>query len=143
MPDRNSCLFCKIANKEIEVLTVYEDKHVLAFLDTYPITEGHTLIIPKVHAATLLDLPEEEIKPFFLATKRVLGVLVESFKTKTLTLGINHGEAKGIPHLHVHILPRFSEDGGKVIQSLVHMTNQRPIVEIHEQIVKTAQKNKL
>ncbi|MBU4482160.1 HIT domain-containing protein [Patescibacteria group bacterium] len=64
------CIFCKIINNEIPCHKVYEDKEVLAFLDINPIAKGHTVVIPKIHVETLLSLPDEKIKPLFLAIKK-------------------------------------------------------------------------
>lgn len=118
----SDCLFCKIGKGEIPALTVYEDDHVLAFLDIHPVAPGHTMVIPKVHAENMLDLPESEVGPLFLGVKKVTGMLKIALQPDAFTIGMNHGRMSGqmVDHLHVHILPRFMNDGGKSIHSVVN-----------------------
>lgn len=118
----SDCLFCKIGKGEIPALTVYEDDHVLAFLDIHPVAPGHTMVIPKVHAENMLDLPESEVEPLFLGVKKVTGMLKTALQPDAFTIGMNHGRMSGqmVDHLHVHILPRFRNDGGKSIHSVVN-----------------------
>jgi len=144
MHDRDGCIFCRIADKKVKAFVVHEDEHILAFLDIHPRVEGHTLVIPKIHAETLLDLPSGEINPLFLGVRKVSEILLSAFKTKTLTVGINHGDVEGekwVPHLHVHLLPRSLRDGGGSIQTVVHVEDQRPIEDMHALIIKTLKNN--
>ncbi|MEK9183742.1 MAG: HIT domain-containing protein, partial [Patescibacteria group bacterium] len=69
------CLFCKIVNKSISAEIVYEDIDTLAVLDVHPKAPGHTMILPKVHADNLLDLPNEKVGPVFLAMKKVTEII--------------------------------------------------------------------
>jgi len=116
-----NCIFCKIVRKEISNDTVYEDDHTLAFLDIHPVTKGHTLVIPKVHAETLLDLNGEITKEFFLGVKRALERVEKVLAPDGFNIGWNHGDAGGqaVKHLHVHILPRWNGDGGGNMHSIV------------------------
>jgi len=66
------CIFCKIVKGEIPCSKVYEDENVLAFLDIAPVHKGHTLVIPKKHFETILDIPEQELKGLILAVKKVV-----------------------------------------------------------------------
>ncbi len=115
------CIFCKIINKEIPNYTVYEDDKVLAFLDIFPHAVGHTVVIPKVHAHDLIKLPEDFIESLFKAVKKVQEKLQTGLNPEGFTVGWNHGEAGGqaVPHLHIHVLPRWSIDGGGSIHSIV------------------------
>ncbi len=114
------CIFCKIVNKEIPNYTVYEDEQVLAFLDIFPHAEGHTVVIPKVHAENLLQLNDELIAAVFVAVKKVQEKLQSAVKPEGFSVGWNHGEAGGqaVPHLHVHVLPRWNNDGGGSMHSI-------------------------
>ncbi len=116
------CIFCKIANKEIASAMIYEDAHAFAILDIMPKAPGHTMVIPKVHAATILDLPENELGPVFIAVQKVMARLKEVLNPDGFTVGINHGDVSGqtVKHLHIHILPRFNGDGGSSIHSVVN-----------------------
>lgn len=71
----NNCIFCKIANGEIPAATVYEDEDFRAILDLGPASKGHTLILPKKHAANLFELPEETAKRFCRLRKSLVRVL--------------------------------------------------------------------
>ena len=117
----NDCLFCKLAIHEIPAKVVYEDDHTLAFLDVHPRAAGHTVVIPKHHAPTLTELSDAEVGPLFGAVKRVAEKVLAALEPDGLTIGVNHGTASGqtIPHLHVHIIPRFTDDGGGSIHSIV------------------------
>src|SRR3989442_1445292 len=119
---RNSgCLFCKISEGSVKAAVVYEDEHALAFLDIHPRAPGHTLVIPKNHASKLTDLADSELAQLFLATKRVARMLEKSLSPDGLTIGLNQGEASGqvVGHIHIHLLPRFFDDGGGSVQSIV------------------------
>ena len=86
------CLFCKIAKKEIPAEAVYEDADTIAILDIHPRAPGHTMIIPKVHAENILDLPDSLVGRVFLTVKKVTGILRTALKPDGFTIGINHGK---------------------------------------------------
>jgi len=133
----NNCLFCKIAAKTIPAAVIYEDELVLAFLDINPMASGHTLVIPKIHTENILDLPDDQIEPFFQAVKKVVALLQERLKSRGFTIGINHGKISGqaIDHLHVHIVPRYEGDGGGSLHSVVKNPPQESLKEIQAKIV--------
>lgn len=128
----DSCLFCKIVRHEIPNYTVYEDDHTLAFLDIHPCVKGHTVVIPKVHGETMLDLNGEIVKEFFGGVKRALERVEQVLSPDGFTIGINHGEAGGqaVPHLHVHILPRWKNDGGGSVHTVVENSDEVKVKEI-------------
>lgn len=130
------CLFCKILDKKIPALVVYKDDHALAFLDVMPRSPGHTLVVPKTHAATIVDLPDSEVPPLFLAVKKVVELLTRALAPDGVTLGVNQGEASGqmVGHVHVHIMPRFRGDGGSAVQSVVHNPPQESLSAIADKI---------
>lgn len=132
----NDCLFCKIANKEIPAEVIFEDTHALAFLDIMPKAPGHTMVIPKVHARNILDLPEAEIGPLFAAVRKIAERLTRSLKADGLTIGINQGEASGqtVEHLHIHLLPRFKGDRGGSIHSVVSNPPEDSLAEIAKRL---------
>lgn len=130
------CLFCKIAAKQISAKIIYEDEHVVAFLDVMPRTTGHTMVIPKVHAPNILELPDAEVGPLFAAVKHVAEMLSRSLKPDGITIGINQGRASGqeVDHLHVHLLPRWHGDGGSSIQSVINAKPKESLDEIAAKI---------
>jgi len=115
------CIFCKIVDGEIPNYTVYESSHVLAFLDINPHAKGHTVIIPRVHAETIFDLNEELQKEFFPAIRAVMERIEKVLHPDGYNVGWNHGAVGGqvVPHLHVHVMPRWEGDGGGSIHSVI------------------------
>jgi histidine triad (HIT) family protein len=130
------CIFCKIINKEIDSKIIYEDNQNLAFLDIHPHAPGHTVIIPKKHTKTILELDASEIKDLFTALKNTLEIIQKALNPDGFTIGINHGESAGqvIPHLHIHLIPRFKNDGGGSIHSVVLNKPKESIEEIYNKI---------
>jgi histidine triad (HIT) family protein len=126
------CIFCKIGVKEIPSQMIYEDEHAFAILDITPRAPGHAMVMPKLHAATILELPESEIGPLFSAVKAVTAKLEKVMKPDGFTIGINHGDASGqtVKHLHVHVIPRWKNDGGGSIHSVVSNQPQEEIADI-------------
>ncbi len=116
-----SCLFCKIANKEIDSKIVYEDEFSVAFLDINPSQKGHLLVIPKKHYQNLNEIPEEEIVKLFEIVKKMTILLEEKLNVSSFNIGWNHGKDAGqvINHLHIHIIPRYPNDGGGSMQTIV------------------------
>ena len=133
------CLFCKIINKEISAEIVYEDSDTVAVLDIHPRAPGHTMILPKIHAENILDLPEEGIEPVFKAVKKVTELLNKSLRPDGFTIGINHGKVSGqtIEHLHIHIIPRWNNDGGGSIHDVVDNPPEQNLMDIKNQILQT------
>lgn len=108
----DDCIFCKIIEGKIPSKIVYEDEHVKAILDLFPMAEGHTLVIMKGHYPTLLDIPESEIPFFFSSLKKVASQIKIKLKPDAFNILQNNGKAadQSVPHFHVHIIPRKSDD---------------------------------
>lgn len=134
----SNCVFCKIINKEIPNYTVYEDDHVLAFLDINPRAKGHTVVIPKIHAETLFDLDENVAKNLMIAVKKTMEKINTVLKPDGYNVGWNHGEAGGqvVPHLHIHILPRWTGDGGGNIHTIINNSGDIEVGEISKLFLK-------
>lgn len=133
----SGCLFCRIANKELPSAVIYEDETTLAFLDIHPRSPGHAMIVPKKHFENIIDLPETEIGPLFIAVKRVVDLLQKTLQPRGFTIGINHGKVSGqeIDHLHVHVIPRYDQDGGGSIHSVVNNPPRESQEEIRSKIL--------
>jgi len=108
-----TCIFCRIAAREIPAEVVYEDQHSLAFLDIDPLFPGHTLLIPKTHAQTLTDIPLPEVAPLFEAAHKLTRAIETAMQAEGSFLGINNRISQSVPHLHIHIVPRRKKDGLK------------------------------
>jgi histidine triad (HIT) family protein len=104
------CIFCKIARGEIPSFKVYEDGKVFAFMDINPICEGHTLVIPKRHAETLWEMPEDDLAAVHLAAKKIVRAIRAALDpTGVACLQLNgRGANQVVPHYHLHLVPRVS-----------------------------------
>lgn len=131
-----NCIFCKIVKKEIKAEIIYENEKVLAFLDKLPRSPGHTLVIPKKHVPDLLELPDKDLQTFFGGVKVVMRTIERALKPDGFTLGMNHGKPAGqvVLHLHFHIIPRWSGDGGMPLQGVVSNPPEQSIEKMAEKI---------
>ena len=109
------CIFCKIIKGEIPCFKVYEDDKVLAFEDINPVAEGHTLIIPKIHAENLWEISGEDLTAVHLASKKIIQGIKDALNpTGVAALQLNGGGANQVVmHYHLHLIPRIS--GGPVL----------------------------
>ena len=112
------CIFCKIAAGEIPSVKVYEDDRVLAFMDINPLSEGHLLIIPKAHAATIYEITEDDFLAVMSATHKLADAVKKALNPDGINLLQLNGRAANqvVPHLHMHIVPRWSGDGLTISQ---------------------------
>ena len=108
-----SCLFCRIAAREVEAFIVYEDDVALAFLDTRPLFPGHTLLVPKLHVETLPELPADAVGPLFARAQALCRGVENAMRAEGTFVAINNRISQSVPHLHVHIVPRRTKDGLK------------------------------
>jgi len=102
------CIFCKIVRGEAPAHRVAEDEHTLTFLDIFPVTDGHTLVITKDHHATLFDAPADALEAVAATAKRVAHALREELSPEGLMVFQLNGAAAGqtVFHYHMHLLPR-------------------------------------
>ena len=107
------CIFCKIVAGQIPCDKVYEDEHVVAFLDIAPITRGHTLMVPKSHAQDLATTPAEVVDAMMRTLKKVAPAVMRATGAPAFNVGINNGAAAGqvVMHTHFHLIPRSAGDG--------------------------------
>jgi histidine triad (HIT) family protein len=114
------CVFCRIARGEIPCEKVMETENFVAFKDRYPKTRGHALVIPKLHFATILDLPKELFQEFLDLTKEAAWKLMKENNAGGFNLVMNTFEVADqvVPHAHMHIMPRYENDGFKVASRL-------------------------
>lgn len=109
------CIFCKIISGEIPSYKVYEDDHVLAFLDITQGTKGHTLVIPKKHFNNVYDLDEETVFHVFSVVPKLANALKETFQPIGLNIINNNDKPlQSVFHFHIHLIPRYENDGMKL-----------------------------
>lgn len=109
----DQCIFCKIVKGELPCSKVYEDEHVVAFLDIHPVRPGHTLVVPKAHCDDFLGCDPAVGARLMEAAQKVARAVVNATRADGFNLGVNTGAAAGqiIFHLHLHVIPRSVNDG--------------------------------
>jgi histidine triad (HIT) family protein len=105
------CVFCSIVVGETRADIVLDEPDFLAFLDARPVFKGHTLLVPREHVATLLDLPTGMRDGFLAATQVLAGAVVEGLGAEGSFVAMNNVVSQSVPHLHVHVVPRTKGDG--------------------------------
>ena len=126
-------IFAKILRAEIPAIKVYEDDQVLAFMDIMPQADGHTLVIPKVPAVTLLDLPADAAAYTIQVVQKVAKAIETALDAKGIVLMQLSGEAAGqtVPHVHFHLIPSSIHTLGK---HAAQMGDQEKIKTLAEKI---------
>ena len=126
------CVFCKIANKEIAARIIFENEKTIAFMDAFPLTKGHSLVIPKTHYEKIQDISKEDNADLF-ETVRIVISKVDKITDATL-LAIHNGKKSGqeIPHVHVHLIPRSTDDEAGPVHSMFTNSPKLADKEIQE-----------
>ena len=107
------CIFCRIAAGRAPAAKVLETPRILAFLDIAPVHYGHTLVIPKEHYETFLDLPDELWLEMGQVSRKVAQALRQVMFARGFNIAMNNFDAAGqvVFHAHLHVIPRFLSDG--------------------------------
>jgi histidine triad (HIT) family protein len=116
-----TCVFCAIARGELPASLVHEDEHVLAFLDVRPVRPGHLLLVPRLHAARLRDLPDPARAHLWSLVPRLGEALRDALPADDLHVVTNDGPAASqtVPHVHVHLVPRRRGDALRLAARLL------------------------
>ncbi len=109
----DGCIFCKVVAGEIPATKVYEDDIVVAFLDIGPISDGHTLVVPRQHCKRLHECSAELLGEVCSRIGRIAGAVVAAMGCEGYNVLCNNGRAAGqlVDHVHFHIIPRNTGDG--------------------------------
>ncbi len=140
----NKTIFEKIIDREIPANIVYENDHVIAFMDAFPIAKGHTLVVPKQPIENIYELDEETGAKVMSVITKVSTAVRDAFEPAGLNVVQNNGAyaSQSVFHLHFHIIPRYQEEhdgfGYKWID--VEADNNTPEIRLD---VETSIKNKL
>lgn len=104
-----NCPFCKIVDGELPSSRIYEDETTIAFLDTRPQNDGHTLVIPKKHYEYIYDVPDEEVAHLHKVAKRVACAVRRGMNSEGISITQHNESAAGqdVFHVHVHVIPRY------------------------------------
>lgn len=121
MVSEKDCLFCKIVRGEIPSKKVYEDGSSFAFLDINPRNPGHTIVIPKKHAETVLDMDEGAAGNLFQSVLKVSKMVMNGTQAQGISIAQSNGKAAGqvIAHAHFHVIPRFLNEGPPGLESML------------------------
>lgn len=90
---------------------VLDEPHALAFLDVRPVFVGHTLLVPRLHRDTLVDLPHDDLGPLFATVQRLAVAVRDAMGAQGTFVAVNNVVSQSVPHLHVHVVPRTKGDG--------------------------------
>lgn len=128
----SDCIFCKIASGEIPCHKVFENEFVLAFLDIHPCSKGHTVVIPKQHFEELKNMDHKSWLAMMNGLKLTSELVDSVLKPAGLNIGTNNRKAAGqaVPHAHWHIIPRYENDGGGSMHSIVRSANPGDIEKV-------------
>jgi len=123
--ENKDCLFCKIVRGEIPAEAIYRDNICIAFLDIHPNNLGHTLIVPLEHYENLYDLPDQLLSSIAPQIKKVTLMVKKGVSADGINIAMNNEKAAGqiVNHAHIHIIPRFNDDGFK------HWSSKNPTSE--------------
>ena len=105
------CIFCKIINGDIPSYTVYEDDLIKVFLDVNPITNGHSLVVPKKHYKDINDIDLDTLTHIQKTVKDLFPKYKEKLNCDGITLCQNNEYGQEVKHYHLHIIPRYENDG--------------------------------
>jgi histidine triad (HIT) family protein len=106
-----SCAFCEIVKGNTASNVVFDDEHSLAFLDNRPLFPGHSLLVPREHHETLLDLPDDLVEILFVNARLLARAMEEGLQAEGSFVALNNRVSQSVPHLHVHVVPRRRKDG--------------------------------
>ena len=111
-----ACIFCAIASGDAPARIVHDDERTLAFMDLFPLTRGHALVIPKAHCENLFDADPEDVAAVMRTAQHVARGAMRAYSADGLNLLQTNGAVamQTVFHLHVHVLPRYVDDGFKV-----------------------------
>jgi len=112
----SGCVFCKIVENQIPAFKIFESEDILAFLDINPLSQGHSLIIPKNHFEDVFDIPQDILKEIIQAAQKISKIMQKELGAEGVNLfNASRKEAEqSVFHFHLHIIPRYKEDGLKI-----------------------------
>ncbi len=130
------CIFCKIIRGEIPSFKLYEDDLTYAFMDINPLNDGHALVIPKYHAENIYATPDEWFGPTMSTVRRIASAVNKVVRPEGINLlqANGPGAKQSVFHLHMHVIPRYADDGAGMNCEMKH-GDMSSIGELAEQIV--------
>ncbi|MGC9530449.1 MAG: HIT family protein [Candidatus Bipolaricaulaceae bacterium] len=116
-----ACPFSRIVRGELPAEVIYQDEAVVVFLDARPLSAGHSLVVPREHVERLEDLCDHLCQHLLVAGRKVARAAREGLGAAGVNVGLNDGAIAGqaVPHLHLHVVPRFPGDGGRSFHAVL------------------------
>lgn len=110
-----NCIFCKIIKGELPSAKVYENENLISFLDVNPVSRGHCLVVPKKHFENAFDIDDATLQELFLEGKNIAKKLKGKIDADGINFLQSNGKSAGqiVFHFHLHIIPRYENDGLK------------------------------
>lgn len=135
------CLFCAIAKGNVETIKIYEDAEIIAFIDIYPITSGHTIVAPKQHYESFEDIPDSILTKILFFIKNYIPALLEVTKALGYNIYFSKGEIAGqrLNHFSLNIIPRYDKDNVNFEFSR-QKADKKELEKIGDKLSKAAQK---
>jgi len=108
-----ACIFCDIIQGKKQGHFIYEDDTHVAFLDKYPIDHGHSLVLPREHFEKVTDMTADKVGDLFSKVPKIAKAIIQITNADAFSMAQNNGRAAKqiVPHVHVHIIPRFNDKG--------------------------------
>ncbi len=130
------CIFCKIIDGEIPAVKVLDEELVIAFMDINPSSKGHMLVVPKRHAENIFEIPESDLAATIKAVKICAKAVKEVLNAEGITVLQLNGKASDqiVPHFHIHIIPRWENDGLPVSTWEMKKGDMKEIQEIARKV---------
>lgn len=122
-----TCVFCNIAENKAKAWKFYEDAECIAILDAFPVTEGHTLVIPRKHLKDINQLSDGELAHLFNIARKLAALLQKSLGARAVNIAT---APAAIDHFHLHVIPRYDHD---MMGPLADLDNKR---ELNEETMK-------
>ena len=105
------CAFCDIIRHKADAKVVYETDKIIAFLDIDPISDGHVLVLPKIHVDSITKLSNDYLHEIMDIAKKIVQVFENKYEHRGYTIMQNGGECCDFGHFHLHVFPRIKDDG--------------------------------
>ena len=130
----DDCIFCKIIKNELPSKTIYEDEQIKIIMNINPSTDGHLLILPKKHVVNIIDTDNDTIiHSLDIIREKIYPLLKEKLNCEGLTLAQNNELGQEIKHFHIHLTPRYQDDGADVQYNQSNLSN---IDDIYNKLIK-------
>ncbi|AGM25538.1 HIT family protein [Spiroplasma chrysopicola] len=129
---KNDCLFCQIITQQIPSHKIYENEFIYAFLDIFPNSNGHTLVIPKVHSQYYTDTADQYLSEVAIAAKKIAQQIYQTLKPGGINFISNEKELafQQVFHYHLHIVPKYEKDKGYNFNLVPDQNNMQDLTTI-------------